>query len=407
MRYRACFAALLLAVMQSALPQTTHPPESADQSARTATDVFRANQESVVTIEVDGRSGKRQGSAVAFQNGFEKAPDGQVRAASTWLFTNAHVLSGARQVDLLIGHFRAKAAVKYVDDELDLAILDAADTVLRPAELISGSLEVRPGAPVFAIGSPKGLALTISDGIISSVRKIGGVDYIQSTTPLSPGSSGGGLFSAKGALIGITSFKLKGGEALSFALDAREARLAFDALSTAEIIKAAAIDEKYHERFGNDFIKWLSRGANGSRTHYVERQEEIFRQYLQSASAPEAQRKFQEDLFEIAQTFAKEKGSTAGQGSSSDASSAPLNLVCSMRSSSGEGRALTFRINLQAGTVNGRPANIQETQITFSYGTDTKYNVQLDRIASSAVIGTAQFPALMTGSCTRAAGRAF
>jgi tetratricopeptide (TPR) repeat protein len=62
------------------------------------------------------------------------------------------------------------------------------------------------------------LELTFSEGVISALRETEGVHMIQTSAPISPGSSGGGLFDAKGNLVGITTFYLKEGQSLNFAL---------------------------------------------------------------------------------------------------------------------------------------------------------------------------------------------
>lgn len=62
------------------------------------------------------------------------------------------------------------------------------------------------GDTVYAIGSPSGLENTVSDGIVSSIRTIDGVTYIQHTADTEPGSSGGVLLNEFGEVIGVTTF---------------------------------------------------------------------------------------------------------------------------------------------------------------------------------------------------------
>jgi tetratricopeptide (TPR) repeat protein len=71
---------------------------------------------------------------------------------------------------------------------------------------------------VYAIGSPEGLELTFSEGVISALRDTEGVRMVQTSAAISPGSSGGGLFDAQGNLVGVTTFYLKEGQSLNFAL---------------------------------------------------------------------------------------------------------------------------------------------------------------------------------------------
>ena len=48
------------------------------------------------------------------------------------------------------------------------------------------------------------------------------ISYVQTTAPISPGSSGGALVDSKGALVGITTFLLKDAENINFAIAAEE-----------------------------------------------------------------------------------------------------------------------------------------------------------------------------------------
>lgn len=73
---------------------------------------------------------------------------------------------------------------------------------------------------MFAIGAPRGLELTLSNGIISQLRveKNDVLPMIQTTAAISPGSSGGGLFDLRGNLIGLTTSQLKDAQSLNFAI---------------------------------------------------------------------------------------------------------------------------------------------------------------------------------------------
>jgi Trypsin-like peptidase domain/Tetratricopeptide repeat len=74
------------------------------------------------------------------------------------------------------------------------------------------------GEHVYSIGAPQGLELTIAEGIVSGLRKQASGTVLQTSAPISPGSSGGGLFDESGALVGITTFHIMGGNDLNFAL---------------------------------------------------------------------------------------------------------------------------------------------------------------------------------------------
>lgn len=76
---------------------------------------------------------------------------------------------------------------------------------------------VEIGDKAVAIGNPLGLDWTLSTGVVSRIPS-GDDDLVQSTAPISHGSSGGGLFDATGRLIGITRSSRTEGQNLNFAV---------------------------------------------------------------------------------------------------------------------------------------------------------------------------------------------
>ena len=94
----------------------------------------------------------------------------------------------------------------------------------RPVK-IRPSSALKVGEPVYAIGAPVGLELTMSNGIISGLRIFNPFlkgfhmpRIIQTTAAASRGSSGGGLFDANGRLVGIMTSSVKRGQNLNLAL---------------------------------------------------------------------------------------------------------------------------------------------------------------------------------------------
>jgi S1-C subfamily serine protease len=79
---------------------------------------------------------------------------------------------------------------------------------------------------VYTVGAPSGLELTLANGIVSGLRTRDHRRLIQTTAPISPGSSGGGLFDAHGNVVGITTMVLADSgrlnQALNFAIPADE-----------------------------------------------------------------------------------------------------------------------------------------------------------------------------------------
>jgi len=135
------------------------------------------------------------------------------------LLTNCHVLAKAKRVTVAQEKTSFPAKLQHIDVERDLCQL-AASELTAPAVAIGDSDRVAVGQRVYTLGNPKGLALTLSDGLVSGLRKVDGSTskIIQTSAPVSPGSSGGGLFDEQGRLVGITSLSLRDSQNLNFAV---------------------------------------------------------------------------------------------------------------------------------------------------------------------------------------------
>jgi S1-C subfamily serine protease len=130
---------------------------------------------------------------------------------------------------------------------------------LSPVQIIPSS-DVATGERVYAIGAPEGLELTFSEGVVSSLREAEGVHMIQTSAPTSPGSSGGGLFDAQANLIGITTFQLREGQSLNFALPGEWVKSALDSLAEASHKSSSRLTDTQLEstawlRIGQDAVK--------------------------------------------------------------------------------------------------------------------------------------------------------
>jgi hypothetical protein len=122
-------------------------------------------------------------------------------------------------INVKLGNAVRSADVQVSDEELDLCRLTVSG-LDAPALTIGSVKQLRTGQRVYAIGAPQGLDLTISEGIVSSLREVPGGTVIQTTAPISAGSSGGGLFDLTGRLVGIMTFQHRFGQNLNFALPA-------------------------------------------------------------------------------------------------------------------------------------------------------------------------------------------
>lgn len=136
------------------------------------------------------------------------------------VITNCHVVRGASTVFLRKENVLYVAKVELRDPARDLCQLQVAN-LNAPAVALGTHKELKVGQKVYALGNPKGFEVTLSDGLVSALRGPDGKDpIIQTTAPISPGSSGGGLFNEQGRLIGVTTLQDRAGQNLNFAVPA-------------------------------------------------------------------------------------------------------------------------------------------------------------------------------------------
>jgi S1-C subfamily serine protease len=187
----------LLLILVAALPQSA--------LALTASQVYEQVKDSVVVV----KAYDQQGNAVGLGSGV-MLPSGDI-------ITNYHVVEAGMRYTVGRGKHTVPASPKAGDPDKDLCLLTAPGLVAEPVRL-GKTARLKVGEPVYAVGAPQGLELSLSEGIVSQLRGGGPYPIIQTTVAISPGSSGGGLFNAKGELVGITTFRMKGEQSLNFAL---------------------------------------------------------------------------------------------------------------------------------------------------------------------------------------------
>jgi S1-C subfamily serine protease/Flp pilus assembly protein TadD len=138
---------------------------------------------------------------IAQGSGFLVSADGK-------LFTNYHVIREAYSVSILLATEATLAAdsVLAFDEANDIAILKVNGTGLPHVDLAPLGYLPAVGARVYALGNPQGLTNTISEGIVSALRRESECALIQTTAAISPGSSGGPLLDTSGRVVGMTTF---------------------------------------------------------------------------------------------------------------------------------------------------------------------------------------------------------
>ncbi|MEW5738857.1 MAG: S1C family serine protease [Myxococcota bacterium] len=165
--------------------------------------VFSRVSGSVVLVRAETAQGLSQGSGVIVGKG--------------QVVTNLHVIEGAKRVLVSVRGKEVEAKVTLTSKrDRDLALL-AMDTTGGARATLRKSTDLVVGERVFAIGNPRGYEQTLTEGLVSALRKEGSAFVVQTSAALSPGSSGGGLFDSRGRLVGITTKQRTDGQALNFA----------------------------------------------------------------------------------------------------------------------------------------------------------------------------------------------
>jgi len=193
------------------------PAEIAASGKRTTQNLYQLASQSVYWVMgklppgPNGKSSSAYGSAVAITDRLAITNCHIVETAGEEIYMGA---SGAESVE--------QARLVAANYEGDRCVLEVRNMDLRPVAGIRAFDALEVGEPVYAIGNPRHMDRTLSDGLLSAKRMIGESRYLQTTAPISPGSSGGGLFDARGNLIGVTSFTLKGAQNINFAIPAED-----------------------------------------------------------------------------------------------------------------------------------------------------------------------------------------
>jgi S1-C subfamily serine protease len=140
--------------------------------------------------------------------------------ADELIVTNVHVIEGSSSAYVLLNGQEKKYSVSgyvAIDKINDLVILKVSG--LNGSKLNLGS-EIFPeiGEKIYAVGNPKGLNGTFSEGIISGIRNLTTNQILQITAPISPGSSGGPVLNSFGQVVGIAFASFSVGQNLNFAI---------------------------------------------------------------------------------------------------------------------------------------------------------------------------------------------
>ena len=185
---------------------TTSTTSTSTLSSTTAETVYKQVSPGVVTITTVvsngfGASGQATGSGIVLDTRGN-------------ILTNAHVIAGARQIQVTFSDgSTANATLVGSNSGADLAVIrvSVAASTLHPVTL-GNSSSIQVGDTVYAIGSPFGLSGSLTEGIVSNLNQTGAASngsnlsgLIQTDAAINPGNSGGPLVNAQGQVIGITN----------------------------------------------------------------------------------------------------------------------------------------------------------------------------------------------------------
>lgn len=171
----------------------------------------------------------------SFQRFFQPMPDAELEQSGVgsgfviesdgYILTNAHVVDGAREINVKFSDKRELSArVIGVDSLSDIALIKV-DAKNLPTVAIGRADTLRVGQWVLAIGSPFGFEQSASQGIVSALgRSLPGdayVPFVQTDVPINPGNSGGPLIDLAGRVVGVNAqiYSRSGGyQGVSFAI---------------------------------------------------------------------------------------------------------------------------------------------------------------------------------------------
>ena len=181
--------------------QASRLAEQVRSSVRTPAEIAARSTPSVVSV----RTGQSLGT------GFVVSQDGLIA-------TNLHVVAGNSDITVTLSDHREFQVVEIWngDRQRDLVIMRIQAKKL-PVIPLGDSDDIHPGDSIVAIGHPLGLEDTVSNGLVSAVRKLDkGLTVLQISAPIAPGSSGGPIFNDHGEVIGVATAIMLGGQNINF-----------------------------------------------------------------------------------------------------------------------------------------------------------------------------------------------
>lgn len=215
--------ALALLVGTCAACGTAPPPKAQAPAPSPSQRVIELEQRTVALTKVD--EDEPDAPPVAFCSG--------VWVANDAFLTAGHCVRGKAIGDTVQYATRAAEGVGALlarDEAHDLALVRDRTAPAHASAKISTATV---GQNVHTMGHPLGMRWSYSRGEVSALRNVSFSEgevmwYVQSTAPISPGNSGGGLFDDDGNVIGVCVAQLRSGQGLNLFVDSRYLKALID-----------------------------------------------------------------------------------------------------------------------------------------------------------------------------------
>lgn len=208
MSYAGRVKALPIAFAALAITSCSGAQHRPPRSRLSVKQIAEQSKPAIVRIEAKVAGGEQLGTGFAV-------------GSSGIIATNLHVVRGSDDIKVTMydGNSFQVAQIVGVDPDRDLTLLALDLDAPMPTLTLGDSDLMTAGDPVVAIGNPIGLDYTVSDGLISSVRVVNEqLTLLQTSAPISHGSSGGPLFNPFGEVIGVAVAIFDGGQNLNLAV---------------------------------------------------------------------------------------------------------------------------------------------------------------------------------------------
>lgn len=175
----------------------------------TSVEVYQQSQRSVRVLEVLDGANKPQQTLTA------------IAITNDKVATVCDDLNGKWQLRVVSNSKSFPATILARDSQHHLCLLSVPGAELTKFVAADTNQALQSGARVYALSNALGFGVGISEGVVSGVRSQSGVDFIQFSAPVSPGSDGGALVDAEGRLLGIITYRHRDGQNVNFAIPAK------------------------------------------------------------------------------------------------------------------------------------------------------------------------------------------